>query len=529
MRKIGLFLTLSGIMVLALALRLEVFNNFNYYPDSYFYLLMAKSFNQFKAVSNQLPDLFYSPFLSDYTIVRVGYPLTVSVFSKIFIDLEKSAHIVSITFNLLSIPIVFLLAKKLFKSNLAAFSSVFLLSLSFTNILFSSSIMTESFATFLVFLLWYCALSSNKSYKVFPSGLIAVFLILTKIEYLLLIFPIAIFLIEGLRNRIVFILTSILGSLFFINILTRIDYSGFVSVIKDYWIFLFSFLLIFAMAFFFSKKPHNRIINTSLGLLILILSLAFSLETLLLGTDTFKTIITPFSLRFFIQNDFLIFSLGLAGLVLMFLKSHKMNHFFLTSFLPLLIIYILIVNPLHHRYMTILVPSFVLTGGYLILEAWTKFSKNMLARTTLLIIFFLLIFYQFTNDINTPSAFLSEESYGKRASAVVANILRQKNISPKFLVAKRGEPYAFYLNTPVITPQYVQKWSKPSENVYLIIDMSSSKNGNKEIKERLSTYNLLGSAYTGVTYWEDSISYKEEFPILIYQLPAEAIQRLSLE
>lgn len=139
------------ITLLGLLARLRHIFNFYIYPDSYYYLLIADNLRRHGVAYGTLgaKGMHFPPVGS--AILKPAFPFFVSVVDRFVDNLELSGHIVAVGASVLTIPIAFFLARRLFDSVTAGVAAAALIAVSYNHIYWSGFLMGDSLAVLLMF------------------------------------------------------------------------------------------------------------------------------------------------------------------------------------------------------------------------------------------------------------------------------------------------------------------------------------------------------------------------------------------
>lgn len=379
-------LPLLLIIVIGIIIRLSNLSPFLLYPDSYQNLIISENLTHYHSVVGYLGEqgTIYPPF---FMWARFGYPLLIILLNFFKLSMTESASLISYSIGILTIPLVFLLTKKMTKDNLTPILTTGLIALSFNHIVWGGFILTETTGVFLLILIIY--LLMRKSTGLTPVLLGSVFTasIVTRFEYLILLPIILLFLFMQkwqLKELGIFIGTFLLSS--FLLFTTFFPTEDLVNImltqLSNIGLKISVFLLTVGVIMTLYKKLSNDHKKTAKRYFLL----TFFTICLVLAILSFASLLFPSLSSFtkqlgglldFIRHDFLIIIAFLYGqYVIIRKKPEHSNLLFFTniSLFSLYIVYYMI-NPLMERYMTHLIPFLLVVGVYGIIDL-THFLKD---------------------------------------------------------------------------------------------------------------------------------------------------------
>jgi len=547
---IALFLTSA----LGFFLRIINISSFNIYPDSYIYLLMAKNMIAGSPVEYLGPHgMFYK--LQFFWITRLGYLLLIVPFNLIFRDLEFSAHVVSFLAAILSVPLIYLLASKLFDSRQAGIISSFLLAISFTHVAWSGFVLAETTAIFFILTsLVFTAYSIRRESSDFGNlhdilaGIFAALSVITRCEYLLLILPLLFLVVVDSKyywGKVVTFLSSFFVLLTAITLATpfmreqfgiapNVFNSNSAFFVASIVLPLFLAVLIKQQAAW--AKETLSILRKIVAVLIpgfiayVYVQLIFGDRMLPYWSRTLA------ATRIFAQYEFLIVIVGVLGISYLLLSQEHSNigFFALLYVLPPAVLYNR-VNPTSYRYSINHLPVLIIAGSFLVAKL-AKLIKSKLQKsppklqwlavyaTLSLTVFVSLL--QIKTSAASMTEWVSEVSYEKKAAIKVAKIIEDKNI-PKdtVLITFFFESYYIYTNKStggVYTEYpYLPMDDFPSNKPILIVVDEGLRDQRpgfvKFVEKNLSRF-VIDKFWVGIPYYLEDYRKEESKPVTLYYI-----------
>jgi len=174
------FWAVASVILIAALLRLFLISGFDYYSDSYFFELTAKFIKEHFSLDGYLgaSGEYYQPLF-----YKFGYSIWIALADLVFNNLEFSSHLVSLLFGIISLPLFWLFVKSFQKRTKLV--ALFLFGFSFTGVMLSGFILSETAALF--FLLLTLVLFQGK--KFFWAGPAFGVAVATRLEFALLLLP----------------------------------------------------------------------------------------------------------------------------------------------------------------------------------------------------------------------------------------------------------------------------------------------------------------------------------------------------
>lgn len=530
-----IILPLFFILTLGILLRYHALSPFNIYPDSYQSLIVAQNINTYHSVIGYLgPHGMLYPDFIGWT--RPGFPLLILFITLFTNNIIQSAQTISFFLGVLTIPLSFFLTKTIFRSTRIGLCGALLLAISFHHSVWGGFIMTETTGIFFLTLFLLSFLKdireiNNKKTKnphirkeEIINGILFSLAVLTRYEYVLLLFPISMMLFltkkQPLQRIIIFILTSFsIIALFIVILSPTLSFDIYLlKQIKHFWPLLLVYAIAFPLLIFLTKRLLQKIIDGLLYSLIVLFIASF-----------FKDDLSGY-------NAFILLDFFLVGIFLI-------GTFFLRKIQPLLIVFILTaitimgivyyrVNPTMDRYLTHLIPFLLIPGSVALNKLFfiQKVNKWKILRQTLFISLILiqtLITYHGFRYLHDNSWFRQnyEETAAKKLEPYVS-----KNM---LLITAQPEPYFLItgLSTRSIIDRYpfvIQDTISPKQQIVIINDMGMHTyfpQFTQYITKYLSTYQKE-TFWINERYHITHLSNKETVPVTIYVLSWKDFQTI---
>lgn len=532
-KKIFFICLFISIIALAVLLRLNALSPFKIYPDSYQSLLVAQNITTYQSVVGYLgpKGMLYPDFVS---WTRPGYPLLIVLGTFFSSDMTYVAQTISFTFGLLAIPLVFLLTKTIFRSYLVGLCGAFLTAISFYNTVWSGFIMTETSGVFFLLLFLLSFLRKQESMDPRPrgddkgkmdivSGILFAFAVLTRYEYLILLFPLIIFLFLTKANPLKHLITI---GVSFIAVLIVIGLQFFplesldkiiIKQLKDFWPFVLLGVTLLPLIIFFVKRNLTRTIAVMFIGIGIIIMISFIGESFL-------------ALRAFILHEIFLVVCFFIGIALLRKKQTALLFFILLSITVLGIVYYR-VNPTMDRYFTHLLPLLLIPASFGLKEIFLtqKLKKWGILLKTVLILLILgqvLLTYQGLRYLHDDSWF--HTSYEEKSATIIKNKLKNNKY---VLITSQPEPY-FYItqfSTQSLTDYYpfVFISSLPKNQPLIIVEdmgMHAYFPQFTTFLKRDMINNKIAKYFVGENYHRESLSNKEISPVILYETTVEELQ-----
>ena len=458
---------LIGITLLGLVLRLNNISPFKLYPDSYQSLLVAKNITDYHSVLGYLGTggMLYPEFFSWSHPV---YPLMILLISTVTHDMTWSASFLALSLGVMAIPLAYFFLSRVFSSSSYGLAGTLLLALSFNHTVWSGFIMTETTGIFFLLLFLACFFGNSKqkfrSRTDIISGILLAVAILTRYEYVIILFPITLYLFteKQLVRLFTMISSFILILALFVWQLYPLPSTVYViedqlgSLVAKEGLLLLIFLMAIAGFLLVKQAVRNKLVLY--GRVALVGFLWFLCGYLVLqdlfGTNQWMFFTSLAALRHFIIHDFLFAFLSLIGYTLLFNNSRtrSLGLFSLLSIVCLFVIYHR-VNPDMERYMTHLIPFLLIPASYglitVVKTIKNRYKTKLLIRSILLIPLILLVFLQILLTASgmkySQDSSWYRTSYEDRSASLVKKYLHGKS---QLLIASYPEPYYYALQVP---------------------------------------------------------------------------------
>ncbi len=532
-------LTLSILVLitfLGIYIRYVNISPYKFYPDSYQNLLVAKNLIDYKNVAGMLGanGVSYPPY---FMWSRPIYPIFILLFNVFFKDLTYSAQFTSNLFGVLAIIGIYFLVRNILKSKTAGIIASLLLAISFNHTIWSGYIMSDTtgiFFSILFIALLFSVINKESQladYKEILIGVVYGIAVFSRYEYILLLIPVLYLLLSGkssLAKTInIFCGFIVFSSIIMVSIFPPISdtvynaITEFPKLIIGGVIGLVLFTTIYSIRIRLKKILDANKIFEKIGYLIMLLSILPLVLTLLnLHLPVF------IGLTNFIKTDFLISTLAILGIALMFLdKSNQKLVIFIT-------IYILIsewvyfkINPLQQRYHTHLLPMLIVSATYSLIYLNNYVSKNRNLKYLFYILVTIGVIYQVSLSRLGFSNWNSGDWKQKSYEEVSATTLNKYLTSNEFIFAAMPEPYYYFTNhaTRSISegsPYLYLKELEDERDIVIVNDMAMRDifpDFSKFVGDNLTKYKLA-QYLTNINYRYKFYAKSEEYPVVVYRL-----------
>lgn len=549
------------IFSIGLFFRLHNLSPFKIYPDAYENLLVAMNITTYHSVVGYLgPNGLLFPDFFMWT--RPGYALLINFVTFFTNDMTQAAQLIALVAGIAAIPLAFLFIKNVWGKTHFALAGALFVAFSFNHTVWSGFIMTETVGVFFMLLFLFhlfARLKEKQSYtKDFLTGLFFALTVITRYEYIIIIFPLCFLLFHQSQRPWEKLLSILAGTIVTIAVIATqlfplqstllVILQQLQSMLITTGVVLIIFLLFFLTIFLIPKDYKNKLLPTVYKFLLGNFFVLASIITvqIIIGSN-FSLFWNDLSfIRNFVQHDFLISIFFLIGLTL-FYRQQKLQLyglFVMTSALLLSIIYYR-VNPDMDRYITHLIPLLLIPASYGLVTSLRIMSKandeaistkkrlprrlGLLAMTKALILLTsvgLLVLFQGFQTYHglKPSQDDSwyKTAYEEKAAKMVKKYLPSKD---PLLVVSLPEPYFYNTHASIqsITDKppfiYIDD-SLNQQNIMLVVDM-----GMYTIFPKFTNFvNNNLQQYKQTEFWVhekynyENKTYKEVHPVAIYQL-----------
>jgi hypothetical protein len=584
MRKKSLII-LFLITVFGFILRYINLTQYNVYSDSYEFMLVAKNMVERLSLDGTLGKLgmYWGPLFYN----RIGFGLFLAPFYFFIRDLEHSAHILSFIAGIISIPLIYLLAVKIFKKREIGLIAALLISISFSNVMLSGFIMANTLVVLFIILTLLCfwqAQDKGKWQWYLLSGILLALTCFIRAEILITLPAFIILILFSSRKTLAIrsgdettiscekrrdttgfnpgrtafkdklkkhLLSFSLAFFATIGLLILKIYF-FISNISLWWstqsiyitksisrysLTILIFVLLLGLLVYFLKKKTKWFLerSTKFYALLILISLIFILIIPALIGRVYNWQSTLFSLR----TDFLIIILGLSGLIFLFKKNFWQGLFSYLFIFPLLLIYFVFGGGGDFRHINLTSPVLIIVASFFIwqilssLKAWLSKKQGWnykLSMLGILLIIGLLFYAQFCQDLRS---WHSRVSYEKEIGQSVNKIVDQEKI-PRDTVIISSFPEAHYIYTGLSA--WEQKKDKPyisdslsdDQKILLVVDEGTRDNYPKladEANKKLKPY-ALKSILSTVKYQYGSKIWWPKGLTNLYYLSAGEFRKL---
>lgn len=517
-------ITIIVIFAFGFIMRLKSITSFYLYPDTYRYLLGAQNILDSKAVG------------SSEGIVHIGFSYLIALGSFITDNVETAARLVSFSAGVLTIPLIYYCAKKIFNSQNVGVLASLVFAGSFSHSTWSGFVLSETSAIFFLLLAWALLLRE----KPFLAGLAQVISISCRMEYALLVLPTLIFFLD-FREKRGQLLRYLLGlgvpSLVFVSFIKFNNL--FIDRIISYQLAIISSLIFSLLIFVLKgKRKANLTKITNLGLLMVLLYSLLLIPTRMMGGFFPSDLWILKAWGDFALSDPILVYLGVAGLALVVWKKGNLVFFFLASTVPLFLAYQRI-NPISSRYLVHLTPILAMASGYFIVKAYKSLTlaakkiRPIVFRPAVSFIFSIFIF-----AILLPVKFVSaqwhpEENYEKLTAYRVQKIIEEYQLIDKAsIITFSTDSYSFYTNLPTqkiekAPPYFSLENVDPSSKMVLIVVDEAVRDQRSDFvdfaEESLKPY-LVERSSINSNYFYANYSYFPDKPMEIYLIHIDELK-----
>ncbi|MGH7204357.1 MAG: glycosyltransferase family 39 protein [Candidatus Levyibacteriota bacterium] len=446
------------IILLGLILRIHNLSPFLLYPDSYQNLIVAQNIAAYHSVVGFLgvQGIVYPDY---FMWTRPFYPLLIVLFSEVFQSSQSNAQFISMGLGVIAIPVVFFFLSSLWQSKWAGLAGAFLLAVSFNHTIWSGFVMTETSGVFCMLLFLWTLFSISKTKKqtrqIVLAALIFALAVLARYEYIFLLFPILLFLFYKTSKQLVLLFISIA-----IVLWTAIGWMLYPSetiqtiIVQQPAMLLMAGILVGIVSisvliyhWLKKKKQWLTIIRDKIP------NLLIGIISIVLGFIILFGVPVTAGIRSFILHDLLVTLFSFIGIIL--LLHHKIyRHFayFVVSCIFLLGTIYAIVNPAMERYMTHLLPFFIIPASYGLLKTCMFIRDRRLALRLcgigfifILVVYQIMMTYQGLRSLNDPSWFAV--SYEEQSAKMLKKYLQSGDL----LVVSMPEPYYFFTGASTVS------------------------------------------------------------------------------
>jgi hypothetical protein len=535
---------LMVIILFGIFLRLNNISPFKIYPDSYQNLLVAKNITDYQGVVGYLgtngmlfPDFF--------TWTRPAYALLINFFTFFTKDMTLSGQIIAASLGIMAIPLTYFFVKQIFHKHSYGLAGSLILALSFNHTVWGGFIMTETSGVFFMLLfLWsfFATLPQKTRFgnpRDFLTGFLLALTIITRYEYIILIFPIIFLGVATNRfviPRLINIFCAFLICIAFVTLQLFPLESSFAVIFTEipnmltilgFLIILFFLLTVIIklfpkLSFHILQQNFYRVSLLFLWSVAILIILQIIFEQNIFLWDEF------YFLRNFVINDFLISIFSFIGLLLMFQNSQFRNYgiFILFALVTLGFVYYK-VNPEMERYLTHLIPFLLIPASYGFVEILRQKKPAITVIIISLLILQAINTYQGLRPSQASSWF--RISYEEKAAQKIKPYLPQEQ--DLLLIVSLPEPYYYHLgvSTHSISNEYPYIYideALDKQTVFLVLDMPMY-----EIFPKFSTFitnNLqeykLTEFWVQENYHYIDTTYKEKSPVTVYKMTLKELK-----
>lgn len=529
---------LMAIILFGSFLRLNNISPFKIYPDSYQNLLVAKNISDYHSVVGYLgPNGMLFPDFFAWT--RPAYALLINFFTFFTNDMTLSGQIIAVFLGVMTLPLTYFFIKQIFHKISYALAGTVILAFSFNHTVWSGFLMTETTGIFFMILfLWsFFASLERKTYVANPQdfliGVLFSFAVMTRYEYCVIALPVIFLTLTNKRAALPRLFTIFLAFFFICVVFTLLLFpvqssiTVIVSELNDMLAiagFLFIFFLLLVLlnkhipqrVLNVLKHTRDKLVLVPLWIIAILLILQIFVGSTILLWKEF------YSLRNFILYDFVISIFSFIGLTIMLQKTTMKNLgiFVIFSLATLGYIYYK-VNPEMDRYMTHLIPFFLIPASY---------GLAHVLKTKKIFLFVIVIILLLLQGVLTFHGLrLSQDSswfriaYEEKAAKILKKYL--PNQQDTLIIVALAEPYYYNLQTSThsITNTYPYIYLDDSLNkqtVFLVLDMPMHEifpNFSHFVTNNLQTYKVT-EFWVQEKYHYIHTIYQEKYPVVLYKM-----------
>jgi hypothetical protein len=531
------------VIFIGIILRVHIISPFKIYPDSYQSLVVAHSILTYHSVIGYLGQggVLYPDF---FIWTRPMYPLLIDLFTLLWSNTSRIAQTISLVSGILLIPIAFFYIKSIFKSTLFGLAAALMTALSFNLTIWSGFIMTETIGVlFLCLFLWRFFATLSQDLKIasvqdFLTGILFAAAVLTRYEYIVLIFPILFLHIARGKNSLPRLATmgaAVAVCFSAVAFLFPLQSIGFTILdqVKDLPEFAFAFAVVSLISTFLFVR--NKLYFLKMHLVEKISKVTIGTIWVFVFLVCVQILHLP-AVRNFILHDFFLSIFSLIGLTLFLLQPmlRAYGFFCIVCMIFLGIVYHR-VNPEMERYITHLIPfllipasyGFVVTVNEMLKLIQHDKKKGALSWVAIL----LLILYQ-TIFSYQGLRYLQDRSWYRTSYEEKAAFMLEKYIPENpLLLVSLPESYYYHLHIPTQsisdTYPFIYLDTKKNPQVLLVVDMPMREifpTFSVFVSNNLSEYKL-SSFFVNEKYHHESISEKETDPVIVYKITLQELQR----
>lgn len=536
--KNALILTLT--IILGGFLRFINITPYKIYPDSYLNLIVSLNIRDYQSVIGYLGSLgMVYPYFIAWT--RPGFPLATLLTSIFTNNLETGTVLVSFISSALTILLSFFLIRTILKSTPAAFFASFITAISFNNIVWSGFIQTEALSVFLMSAFLSALFANYKNHtnfadiKDFLTGLLLGFCIITRYEYLLIVIPATLLILQNspspktkllnIFSITIFILTLTFTRLFpvfeMINAISDqlINLAGFVSILIILTLSAVSFRKFIPAKLFFYITQKIKIF-TQITI--------FTLAVYLILQYLFPAVFTFLAKELKAVGDFFETDILLAILILISVFSWKNSKIinpepafsFLSIFLLAPIYWK--TNPEMQRYILHLYPFLLIIA----LSNSRLIFKKRLVSFALLPAILLQLYISFWGMRNWDNGEWFKKSYDEQSAILFRQSFENtSDFKDSLLLASFPEAYFYKTRASTYSltdnPPYIYiDSSLDNKQIYIIEDMGMRDifpNFSRFLESNLKPF-VKKEFWVNETYRYSGYSQKENNPVIVYEI-----------
>jgi hypothetical protein len=389
-KQLAVILAVATLIFVGVLLRLHNSSIYLFYPDSYQNLMVANNIRDNRSLVGPLgaDGVLYPDF---FGWTRPVYASLIAVSSLFVTDTVLGARAIALIAGILCIPASYLLAWRYTRRLLPSTLAALLVTICSSLVIWGGFVLTESLGVLMLLILLERFFNSlNKpsnigSWSDITVGIMFSLAVLTRYEYVLIMVPMIILIINRSRNRAwkitnIFIPSFLLIGFTFLYLSSPYSASSLWAQLQDLFYIASGTSLVCLVAYASRKYWLNLKLPRISNYYYLLIALVITGAAVLIYDG----------LRRFVINDFLIAILAFVGFRLMFgLKRHKPAGLLLLVSAVLLGAVYYRINPGMERYQTHLLPFLIIPAalaGECIARKLTKFYQNQFSRALILLL-----------------------------------------------------------------------------------------------------------------------------------------------
>jgi 4-amino-4-deoxy-L-arabinose transferase-like glycosyltransferase len=517
------------------------------YPDSYQTLTVAQNISESGSVVSTLGEngYVYPPF---FGWTRPGLPLLVNFFNLFISNQSSAAQTVVLIASILIIPATFLLLFEITGSKKTGLFAALLSAISFNIVVWSGFIYTESLGVLLMTFFLATFFQTQKKvtkiadFRELLAGFILAAAVLTRYEYVLILIPVMIYLLFFSQNWITRLLNlslsfGLLFGLVFINFFPILDSFRILFFDNSTFIKFGGLGLILVIGLIVLKRYLLKLKGKYLAKIFVISTLVIFcyLVIQIFFPGTFKFLRYNLSAwRDFVLYDFLLSLFILLGISSLLIKKNKFKPFLIFAIISVitLIPAYYKTNPTMSRYLTHLLPFFIMIASLGAMVIYRKYRNKFfhIQELVLLTFLFLLFAVQILITFQGVKPWEHGEWFKKDYSEISSTLFKEKlqppasNLHPLLITSL---PEAYYYFTKIPTQSIADSYpyiflddSINNKNIVIVEDMAMRDlfpNFSKELDAKFLSFKTQ-EYWVGASYHWGNKTFPETKPVEIYIL-----------